>query len=88
MMMKMKRLKNDAGTRAWNALVEEHCRLAAVRRGFFSAVAREMARRGIKVVPQQVRPWLVLDREQRVEPRAGVAKVLLDACCAVRERQN
>ncbi len=79
---KRKRARHDAGTDAWNRIIRPFCVFAAQDSsyGFISAVARRINDlSGMDVKPQQVRQWLMLNDEDRIEPRAGMAAILRDA---------
>jgi hypothetical protein len=78
------RNRHTAGTDRWNARIEPFCREAQNRRGFIADVTRKLNDAGLPtMIEQQVRGWLVLDETSRIEPRAGMAELLLAACQAV-----
>ena len=83
-----RRADNDAGTARWNRRIGFICTYAAKNRGFMTAVADRInaVHRGMAVKPQQVREWLVADAAERVEPRAGMAELLVEACEHVMQR--
>ena len=86
---KRERMRNDAGTEFWHDQIEPFCRFVAVRgRGSFVEVARRLQRAGFPdITSQQVRPWLVLDRGERVEPKFGVGMALLGVLMKMQDDQ-
>lgn len=79
--MTKKRVKNKAGTAAWNAVIEPFCAHAAENRGFLSRVAEKMTSdHKMRISPPQVQQWLARDRNVRIEPRAGAASILMAVC--------
>ena len=79
---KRKRARHDAETDAWNRIIRPFCVFAAQDSsyGFMSSVARRIKDiSGMDVKPQQVRQWLMLDADKRIEPRAGMAAILREA---------
>ena len=54
-----------------------------MNRGYQSRVARALTRDyGVKVLAPQVQQWLAPDPAKRVEPKVGMAGLLLSACRA------
>lgn len=84
---KRKRARHDAGTDAWNRIIRPFCVFAAKdgNYGFMSAVARRIKDlSSMDVKPQQVRQWLMLKDDERIEPRAGMAAILVEAVNAAK----
>jgi len=80
---KRRRVKNSAGTDAWNREIEPYCEHGKLNRGYQTRVARTMTRDyGVKVLAPQVQQWLAPDPAKRVEPKVGMAGLLLSACRA------
>lgn len=80
---KRRRVKNSAGTDAWNREIEPYCEHGKLNRGYQSRVARALTRDyGVKVLAPQVQQWLAPDPAKRVEPKVGMAGLLLSACRA------
>ena len=80
-MRKKRRVKNTVGTVLWNKRIEPYCKHAAAHRGFHPRLAEKLsAEYGVNVVAAQVQQWLAPDENVRVEPRAGVASILIEAC--------
>lgn len=65
----------------WNVQIEPYCEHGKCNRGYQSRVARTLTREyGVKVSPPQVQQWLAPDPKKRVEPKVGMAGLLLSAC--------
>ena len=86
--MKMKKKSRNrfgAGNALWSSMIEPHCVHAEENRGFTPRVAEELSRVvGFAIKPQQVREWLARDPKTRVEPKAGVGMLLIQAIQNVR----
>jgi hypothetical protein len=78
---KRRRVKNSAGTDAWNREIEPYCEHGKLNRGYQTRVARTMTRDyGVKVLAPQVQQWLAPNSSKRVEPKVGISAILLAAC--------
>jgi hypothetical protein len=78
---KRRRVKNSAGTDAWNREIEPYCEHGKLNRGYQTRVARTMTRDyGVNVSPPQVQQWLAPNPAKRVEPKVGISAILLAAC--------
>lgn len=87
MKKRTKRIRNGAGNDRWTGLILPYCRHAAENVGFFTRVTEQLnASTGMRYKPQQIRQWLTDDDAARVEPKAGVAAYLLDACKSLVEK--